>query len=681
MPRAFVIRPFGKKQDSSGVEIDFERVQDDLITPALIANGLEGNTTVEVVVAGNIREDMFCLILEADVIVCDITVHNANVFYELGIRHALRKRTTLMIKGDPTADKTPFDLLTDRYLAYCIADPGAAVGALSQSIATSLADTRTTDSPVFQMVPALPEADPEKVQVVPPDLQQEVERAAAAGAKGWLRLLSREVRGRRFERSGLKLVGNAQWQIKDYDGAVATFETIRAISAATAKDVDANLALANIFERQSRDQRFPEDRRAALLLASDQAIENVLDNGAVARAQVAEALALKGRNQKTHWREGWATAADVPSRRRQALKKSLLQSYESYVEAFQKDLNRPWPGLAAVQMGTILLELSTDNGWNSLFKNDRTAGSYRDDLGDQLPKLSAAVSLSIQVALADLDDRTEDYRWAAISDADMLFLTSESDERVLSAYESALNGAPPFFWDAARGQLQLFAELAIKPDRVAAVIARVDAVLGSPAPRTRTRPLHVVLFAGHQFDEPGRPGPRFPATAADRAREAITAKMQELNAGAYELVLLGSVSPGADLIWHEVCAELGLTTTVCLPMPVADHGRTVFATNDALRSRFLDIVAPERRRTVLTLSDQAGLPKWLIETRTNPWARGNAWVIEMANSWGAERVTVLALWDGQPAVAGDAGTAHLVDLARRAGNIRIERIDSGQLLA
>jgi hypothetical protein len=52
-----------------------------------------------VIDAGNIRSDMFALILEADIVICDITVHNANVFYELGIRHALRKKHTVLIKG------------------------------------------------------------------------------------------------------------------------------------------------------------------------------------------------------------------------------------------------------------------------------------------------------------------------------------------------------------------------------------------------------------------------------------------------------------------------------------------------------------------------------------------------------------------------------------------------------
>jgi hypothetical protein len=90
--RAFVVRGFGKHKDSSGAEIDFDRVDAELITPALKECNLVGGTTGQIVEAGNIRVDMFALIVEADVVICDITVHNANVFYELGIRHALRKK-------------------------------------------------------------------------------------------------------------------------------------------------------------------------------------------------------------------------------------------------------------------------------------------------------------------------------------------------------------------------------------------------------------------------------------------------------------------------------------------------------------------------------------------------------------------------------------------------------------
>src|SRR3954454_5629575 len=153
MTSAFVIRPFGKKKDAKGTtEVDFDRVHKDLIGPAMVANELAGGTTGQIVEAGNIREDMFALIIEADLVVCDVTVHNANVFYELGIRHALRKKRSVLIKGGPVADSTPFDILTDRYLSYDIGDPGKAKDELVKVIRATLASERR-DSPVFKMLP------------------------------------------------------------------------------------------------------------------------------------------------------------------------------------------------------------------------------------------------------------------------------------------------------------------------------------------------------------------------------------------------------------------------------------------------------------------------------------------------------------------------------------------------
>ena len=38
------------------------------------------------------------MLIEADLVIADISIHNANVFYELGIRHALRPWRTYMIR-------------------------------------------------------------------------------------------------------------------------------------------------------------------------------------------------------------------------------------------------------------------------------------------------------------------------------------------------------------------------------------------------------------------------------------------------------------------------------------------------------------------------------------------------------------------------------------------------------
>ena len=42
---------------------------------------------------------MFRELVLADVVVADVLVHNANVFYELGIRHAVRNRSTVLIRA------------------------------------------------------------------------------------------------------------------------------------------------------------------------------------------------------------------------------------------------------------------------------------------------------------------------------------------------------------------------------------------------------------------------------------------------------------------------------------------------------------------------------------------------------------------------------------------------------
>ena len=101
--RVFVVRPFGEKEG-----IDFERVDRELIQPALVRLGTQGihvvgGTTAEINRAGNIREDMFRLLVVADLVIADVSIHNANVFYELGIRHALRPRHTFMIRSDDHA--------------------------------------------------------------------------------------------------------------------------------------------------------------------------------------------------------------------------------------------------------------------------------------------------------------------------------------------------------------------------------------------------------------------------------------------------------------------------------------------------------------------------------------------------------------------------------------------------
>jgi hypothetical protein len=676
--RVFVIRGFNTKKDSAGQAIDFERVHAELIAPALKRCGLAGSTTGEVVDAGNIRADMFALILEADIVVCDITVHNANVFYELGIRHALRKKHTVLIKGDPSADITPFDLSTDRYLQYPVKQPADALDALVGAIEASLRSNRETDSPIFLMMPALPEADPSGVTAVPLDFVEEVERAEKSSDKGCLRVIGQDLAGQRFQWDGLHRVARAQWKLKDFAGARASWETLRKVAGA---DIEANLALANIYERLYRDSR-----NEALLESSNQAIRRVLEAERISIAQRAEALALEGRNLKTMWRARFADMSDPTAARPAALDIRALQSYSSYRKAFYCDLNAFYPGVAALQMGHILLLLADLPSWRNLFKgNKKEADRARDDLETELPALAHVVQASVTRAREQLP--ANERVWADIADADLLFLTLSVDElladpsALVQAYRDAVPPNDPFAWDATHGQLRLFAQLGLRADAVQAVTNAFDGPKETKDDKKEPLRRHLVVFTGHGIDVSGAP-PRFPASAEGKARALIAERLKTLQSGAdavESLTVLASAAPGADILVHELCDELKLPSRLCLPLPPEVVAQRVFSQADRWRARFLSIVQA-RQTGLLQLSVEDDLPRWLQgRNGIDPWERGNRWVMQLAQAWGAQRVTLLALWDGQDD-GRNGGTAQMVRMAKALGLFELEVIDSRQLL-
>jgi len=121
-PHAFVVMPFGTKTATDGSSIDFNRVYAELIQPALKQAGLDPFRADQEMRAGDIRTDMFQELLLADLVLADLTIDNPNVWYELGVRHALRARGVVLISGGRAT--TAFDLYTDRKVRYGLLDGG-----------------------------------------------------------------------------------------------------------------------------------------------------------------------------------------------------------------------------------------------------------------------------------------------------------------------------------------------------------------------------------------------------------------------------------------------------------------------------------------------------------------------------------------------------------------------------
>lgn len=110
MKTCFVVMGFGKKTDfETGRTLDLDKTYRNILKPAAEAAGLTCIRADEIQHSGVIDVPMYEQLLGADVVIADVSTANANAYYELGVRHALRPHTTLVIAEDGVK-KFPFDI-------------------------------------------------------------------------------------------------------------------------------------------------------------------------------------------------------------------------------------------------------------------------------------------------------------------------------------------------------------------------------------------------------------------------------------------------------------------------------------------------------------------------------------------------------------------------------------------
>ena len=118
-PLLFVAMPFGKKADPTGsYDIDFDYVYETAIKPVAVKADLEVIRADEERSGGIIHIPMFERLLLAEIVIADLTLLNANVFYELGVRHCAKPRTTILIYAKE--NQLPFDVHMIRAIPYTL---------------------------------------------------------------------------------------------------------------------------------------------------------------------------------------------------------------------------------------------------------------------------------------------------------------------------------------------------------------------------------------------------------------------------------------------------------------------------------------------------------------------------------------------------------------------------------
>lgn len=170
----FVVMGFGEKTDyqsSPQRVLNLNRTFEDIIEPAVTAAGLECIRADRIIHSTVIDKPMYEHLLQSDLVIADLSTSNANAIYELGVRHALRPHTTIVIAEDRFA--FPFDLNHLAILKYEHLGKGIEYnevrrmqGELQKRITTIMAKGET-DSPVFLFLPHLA-ADSRGGQVPPP---------------------------------------------------------------------------------------------------------------------------------------------------------------------------------------------------------------------------------------------------------------------------------------------------------------------------------------------------------------------------------------------------------------------------------------------------------------------------------------------------------------------------------
>lgn len=156
----FVVMGFGKKTDyESGRLLDLDATYEAIIKPAVEAANLRCIRADEVIHSGLIDTEMYEMLFRADLVVADISTGNVNAVYELGVRHALRPNSTIIMKE--SKGRLYFDLnhVSTFHYDHLGEDIGAREAARAKRdleiLINQAIKSQKPDSPVYNYIPNL----------------------------------------------------------------------------------------------------------------------------------------------------------------------------------------------------------------------------------------------------------------------------------------------------------------------------------------------------------------------------------------------------------------------------------------------------------------------------------------------------------------------------------------------
>ncbi len=635
----FVAMPYGVKEG-----IHFNRVYEDYIKPALEGEGFEVFRADEETRAGSILTDMFQELLLADLVVADLSIDNPNVWYELGVRHALRTRGVVLVQC--RRDYQPFDMYTDRKLKYRIREGVPDPAFLEEDRKKLAAMARDTlaawhgrkISPVYGHLPYLSEPDWKSLRVGEArefrEKQEAWERririAQSKQRPGDILVLADEAPIQALRMEAHRTAGKALRELGQYAFAL---EQVEQALATDPDDVESLREKGILLNRLGKGF----DAREWLKKA-------VEDHPADA-----ESRALLGRVLKDEWVRCWKKGRRNPGSMRAcaASEDCLLEEViHTYAEGFKMDPAHYYSGINAFTLLCL----------------------YKDLTGRDVEGLDPkALEGGLRWALYSmLEKKPRDY-WTRVSLGDLECLAGGVNA-VTRAYKEAVVFAEEnwFYLESARQQLLLLKDLGYRLPQVKAAIGVFDRALERVVkPEANREPRNVFLFSGHMIDAPGG-RPRFPREKEGAAAVQIAAALAEFGAGPKDIGLCGGAC-GGDLLFAEACLKRKMRVELRIPFDEPDFLKdsVLFAPGN-WGARFESV--KKNPLTALCV-----MPKELgpAPANVNPHERNNLWQLYTALSLGQEKIRFICLWDRKEG-HGPGGTRHMHDeVMKRSGRVRI----------
>ena len=336
-PLCFVLMPFGKKRGAAGAVIDFDAVYKELIAPAISEAGLEPLRADEEMTGGIIHKPMFERLILCEYAVADLTSANANVFYELGVRHAVRQWSTILLFAEG-GTQLPFDVAPLRAMPYRLCPDGkpADLDVIKTALAKRLIEAKSanTDSPIFQLIEGFPEVDHTKTDVFRDRVKysaQTKEKLAAARKDGLRAIQGVEKEIGDIQNSESGIIVDLFLSYRAVEAWPEMIELVKRMSPPLAATVMVQEQLALALNRHGQGEE------------AEKVLKDLIDR----RGPSSETFGILGRVYKDRWE------AALKARETFLARGLLDKAIDAYLIGFETDWRDAYPGVNAATLMEI----------------------------------------------------------------------------------------------------------------------------------------------------------------------------------------------------------------------------------------------------------------------------------------------------------------------------------------